>query len=146
RIMRKMRRMPMAAIPRRNPASSIAPTASLELPSPDLSPMEAMLLPWLPQIHAKRSFHCDGPGFTGGAIAETGHAFNVKPWLYLDRGGTFPCSRGVLGGGAVLNQAGSMTELRPLSHNAGLSWPHPLPTCWCVTDGRPGMENQAVGL
>lgn len=39
-----------------------------------------------------------------------------------------------------------MTELRPLSHDANTSWPHPIPTCWCVTDGRPGMENQAVGL
>ncbi|MBI4724608.1 MAG: mitochondrial fission ELM1 family protein [Rhodomicrobium sp.] len=39
-----------------------------------------------------------------------------------------------------------MTELSPGGHSAGLSWPHPLPSCWCVTDGRPGMENQAVGL
>src|SRR5262249_40873830 len=28
----------------------------------------------------------------------------------------------------------------------GLAWPNPLPSCWCLTDGRPGMENQAVGL
>ena len=39
-----------------------------------------------------------------------------------------------------------MTELRPHASQTGLSWPHPLPTCWCLTDGRPGMENQAVGL
>jgi uncharacterized protein len=39
-----------------------------------------------------------------------------------------------------------MTELRPKAHRTGLSWPHPLPSCWCITDGRPGMENQAVGL
>jgi mitochondrial fission protein ELM1 len=39
-----------------------------------------------------------------------------------------------------------MTELRPRGHDAGLSWLHPLPLCWCLTDGRPGMENQAVGL
>jgi mitochondrial fission protein ELM1 len=39
-----------------------------------------------------------------------------------------------------------MTELRPHGADAGLTWPHPLPVCWCLTDGRPGMENQAVGL
>ncbi len=39
-----------------------------------------------------------------------------------------------------------MTELRPHGPETGLSWPLPLPTCWCLTDGRPGMENQAVGL
>ncbi len=39
-----------------------------------------------------------------------------------------------------------MTELSPHGHEAGLSWPHPLPSCWSLTDGRPGMENQAVGL
>lgn len=39
-----------------------------------------------------------------------------------------------------------MTELRPQGYDAALSWPHPLPSCWCLTDGRPGMENQAVGL
>ncbi|MGO9171490.1 MAG: mitochondrial fission ELM1 family protein [Rhodomicrobium sp.] len=39
-----------------------------------------------------------------------------------------------------------MTELRPLGAVAGLSWPHPLPSCWALTDGRPGMENQTVGL
>jgi uncharacterized protein len=39
-----------------------------------------------------------------------------------------------------------MTELRPLLRDTTLSWPHPIPSCWCVTDGRPGMENQAVGL
>lgn len=39
-----------------------------------------------------------------------------------------------------------MTELRPHRAAEGLSWPHPLPVCWCLTDGRPGMENQAVGL
>lgn len=39
-----------------------------------------------------------------------------------------------------------MTELRSHAADAGLSWPHPLPVCWCVTDGRPGMENQAMGL
>jgi uncharacterized protein len=39
-----------------------------------------------------------------------------------------------------------MTELRPREHETALSWPHPLPSCWCLTDGRPGMENQAVGL
>lgn len=39
-----------------------------------------------------------------------------------------------------------MTELSPAKTGAGLSWPHPLPTCWCLTDGRPGMQNQAVGL
>ncbi len=39
-----------------------------------------------------------------------------------------------------------MTELSPTRQNGGLPWPHPLPTCWCLTDGRPGMENQAVGL
>ena len=39
-----------------------------------------------------------------------------------------------------------MTELRPHGADAGLAWPHPLPVCWCLTDGRPGMENQAVGL
>src|SRR5579871_2335369 len=26
------------------------------------------------------------------------------------------------------------------------AWPTRTPSCWCVTDGRPGMENQAVGL
>jgi uncharacterized protein len=39
-----------------------------------------------------------------------------------------------------------MTELSPTRRDDGLLWPHPLPTCWCLTDGRPGMENQAVGL
>ena len=39
-----------------------------------------------------------------------------------------------------------MTELTPHQTETGLTWPHPLPTCWCLTDGRPGMENQAVGL
>jgi uncharacterized protein len=39
-----------------------------------------------------------------------------------------------------------MTELSPARQNGALPWPHPLPTCWCLTDGRPGMENQAVGL
>ncbi len=39
-----------------------------------------------------------------------------------------------------------MTDLRPFGHETGLSWPHPLPSCWCLTDGRPGMENQAAGL
>ncbi len=39
-----------------------------------------------------------------------------------------------------------MTELRPGGYETALSWPHPLPSCWCLTDGRPGMENQAVGL
>ena len=39
-----------------------------------------------------------------------------------------------------------MTELTPHKTEPGLTWPHPLPTCWCLTDGRPGMENQAVGL
>ncbi len=39
-----------------------------------------------------------------------------------------------------------MTELRPLGAVAGLSWPHPIPSCWALTDGRPGMENQTVGL
>ena len=39
-----------------------------------------------------------------------------------------------------------MTELMPHKTDTGLTWPHPLPTCWCLTDGRPGMENQAVGL
>jgi uncharacterized protein len=39
-----------------------------------------------------------------------------------------------------------MTELRPQGADAGLTWPHPMPVCWCLTDGRPGMENQAVGL
>ncbi len=39
-----------------------------------------------------------------------------------------------------------MTDLTPHKTETGLNWPHPLPTCWCVTDGRPGMENQAVGL
>ena len=39
-----------------------------------------------------------------------------------------------------------MTELRPHGAPPSLSWPHPLPVCWCLTDGRPGMENQAVGL
>jgi uncharacterized protein len=39
-----------------------------------------------------------------------------------------------------------MTELRPRGHDTGFAWPHPLPVCWCLTDGRPGMENQAVGL
>ncbi len=39
-----------------------------------------------------------------------------------------------------------MTELRPQWASAGLSWPHPLPSCWSLTDGRPGMENQTVGL
>ena len=39
-----------------------------------------------------------------------------------------------------------MTELRPLGAVAGLSWPHPNPSCWALTDGRPGMENQTVGL
>ncbi len=46
----------------------------------------------------------------------------------------------------MINKAGFMTELRPHGQNAGLSWPHPVPSCWCLTDGRPGMENQAVGL
>ncbi len=39
-----------------------------------------------------------------------------------------------------------MTELRPLGAVAGISWPHPIPSCWALTDGRPGMENQTVGL
>ncbi len=39
-----------------------------------------------------------------------------------------------------------MTEIGPNVLSAGISWPHPLPSCWCLTDGRPGMENQAVGL
>jgi len=39
-----------------------------------------------------------------------------------------------------------MTELTPHKTETGLSWPHPLPTCWSLTDGRPGMENQTVGL
>ncbi len=39
-----------------------------------------------------------------------------------------------------------MTEMRPHRAGGALSWPHPLPTCWCLTDGRPGMENQTVGL
>lgn len=39
-----------------------------------------------------------------------------------------------------------MTELTAHKTENGLIWPHPLPTCWCLTDGRPGMENQAVGL
>jgi uncharacterized protein len=39
-----------------------------------------------------------------------------------------------------------MTELLPQTCDDGLAWPHPLPSCWCLTDGRPGMENQAVGL
>ncbi len=39
-----------------------------------------------------------------------------------------------------------MTELRPQGLGGGLSWPQTPPTCWCLTDGRPGMENQAVGL
>ena len=39
-----------------------------------------------------------------------------------------------------------MTRLRPLGATADLSWQHPPPTCWCLTDGRPGMENQVVGL
>ncbi len=39
-----------------------------------------------------------------------------------------------------------MTGLRPDGPDERLSWPHPLPTCWCQTDGRPGMENQVVGL
>src|SRR3974390_716496 len=39
-----------------------------------------------------------------------------------------------------------MLEIRPHSLKPGLSWPRPIPTCWCLTDGRPGMENQAVGL
>ena len=39
-----------------------------------------------------------------------------------------------------------MTDLTPHKTDTGPAWPHPLPTCWCLTDGRPGMENQAVGL
>lgn len=39
-----------------------------------------------------------------------------------------------------------MTELRPEPIDSQHAWPLPLPVCWCVTDGRPGMENQAVGL
>ncbi len=39
-----------------------------------------------------------------------------------------------------------MSELRPQGIEAEQAWPLPLPTCWCITDGRPGMENQAVGL
>ncbi len=39
-----------------------------------------------------------------------------------------------------------MTDVTPHRTETGLTWPHPLPTCWCLTDGRPGMENQAVGL
>ncbi len=39
-----------------------------------------------------------------------------------------------------------MTELSPNQPGGGVFWPHPLPTCWCLTNGRPGMENQAVGL
>jgi mitochondrial fission protein ELM1 len=39
-----------------------------------------------------------------------------------------------------------MTELSPAKTGAGLSWPHPMPTCWCLSDGSAGMENQAVGL
>src|SRR5215813_7463859 len=52
----------------------------------------------------------------------------------------------MLGGGKPIAKRDPMTELRPRGHDAGLSWPHPLPQCWCLTDGRPGMENQAVGL
>jgi uncharacterized protein len=39
-----------------------------------------------------------------------------------------------------------MTELSPAKTGAGLSWPHPLPTCWCLSDGSAGMQNQSVGL
>jgi len=46
----------------------------------------------------------------------------------------------------MINEREAMTELRPYGADTGLTWPHPLPTCWCLTDGRPGMENQAVGL
>ncbi len=39
-----------------------------------------------------------------------------------------------------------MTELRPHGDGNYLAWPDPLPVCWCLSDGTPGMENQAVGL
>jgi uncharacterized protein len=39
-----------------------------------------------------------------------------------------------------------MTELRPHGAETGFSWPHPLPVCWVLGDGTPGMEFQSVGL
>ena len=39
-----------------------------------------------------------------------------------------------------------MTELRPHGPGGGSFLAATPPTCWCLTDGRPGMENQAVGL
>jgi uncharacterized protein len=39
-----------------------------------------------------------------------------------------------------------MSELRPSQISAVSLWPSPPPSCWCVTDGRPGMENQTIGL
>jgi mitochondrial fission protein ELM1 len=39
-----------------------------------------------------------------------------------------------------------MSELRPGPFIAEPSWPSSPPSCWCVTDGRPGMENQTIGL
>jgi uncharacterized protein len=39
-----------------------------------------------------------------------------------------------------------MTDLSPAKTAASLSWPYPAPTCWCLSDGSAGMENQSVGL
>ncbi len=39
-----------------------------------------------------------------------------------------------------------MVELTPKADGKPLSWPQHPPSCWCLTDGRPGMENQALGL
>jgi len=39
-----------------------------------------------------------------------------------------------------------MNEIISPASDAVLSWPHPLPTCWVIGDGRPGLENQSLGL
>jgi mitochondrial fission protein ELM1 len=39
-----------------------------------------------------------------------------------------------------------MDETTAPTAEASLSWPHPLPSCWVIGDGRPGLENQSLGL
>lgn len=46
---------------------------------------------------------------------------------------------------AIAEACDDMTELRPHS-GTSISWPHPLPSCWCLTDGVAGHESQVVGL
>ncbi|MBT3069333.1 mitochondrial fission ELM1 family protein [Rhodomicrobium sp. Az07] len=39
-----------------------------------------------------------------------------------------------------------MNETIAEAAEAAFSWPHPLPICWVIGDGRPGLENQSLGL